>query len=134
MKGITLVSLLAGGAVVGGMVHAHRAGATAPMTVSVTLKDYKVILIRRRLPVGKPITFVITNRGHHTHEFVLEAATAFDQAIRYHSTTYEADEIKPGTTRKVTWIIPQKGSYKLACHIDHHYQMGMKTLVTVANT
>ena len=35
--------------------------------------------------------------------------------------------------RRVTWTIPQKGNYKLAGHIDHHYQMGMKTLVTAAN-
>ena len=35
--------------------------------------------------------------------------------------------------RRVTWTIPQRGIYKLACHIDHHYQMGMKTLVTAAN-
>jgi uncharacterized cupredoxin-like copper-binding protein len=103
------------------------------MTVHVTLKDYKVILARRQLPVGKPITFVITNQGHHTHEFVLERANAFDEAIRYRGTTFEADEIKPGTTRTVTWTIPRTGTYKLACHIDHHYQMGMKTLIRAAN-
>jgi hypothetical protein len=60
------------------------------------------------------------------------AANAVDQALRFHGTTYEADQIKPGTTRRVTWTIPRKGTYKLACHIDHHYQMGMKTLITAA--
>lgn len=47
---------------------------------------------------------------------------------------YEAYEIKPGTTRRVTWTTPRKRTYKLACHIDHHYQMGMKTFVTAATT
>jgi uncharacterized cupredoxin-like copper-binding protein len=133
MKGIALVSLVIAGAAVGGMAHIHRTDGTAPLTVRVTLKDYKVILAQRHLPAGKAITFLITNRGHQTHEFVLERANAFNEAIRYRGTTYEADEIKPGTTRSVTWTIPQKGTYKLACHIDHHYQMGMKTLVTATN-
>lgn len=133
MKGFVIITLLAAGAVVGVILHPHRAGATTPMTVRVTLQDYKVDLAQRRLPVGKPITFVVTNRGHHTHEFVLESANAFDKAVRYHGTTYEADKIKPGTTRRVTWTIPQKGTYKLACHIDHHYQMGMKTWITATN-
>jgi uncharacterized cupredoxin-like copper-binding protein len=99
----------------------------------VTLQDYKVMLAQRHVPVGKPITFVVTNRGRHTHEFVLEAATAVDQALRYHGTTYEAHQIKPGTTRRITWTIPQNGTYKLACHLDHHYQMGMKIMLTAAN-
>jgi uncharacterized cupredoxin-like copper-binding protein len=100
------------------------------MRVSVTLRDYRVILSPHHFPVGKPITFVITNRGSHIHEFVLEPATAFDRAIRFDGKTYEADEIKPGATRVVTWTIPRAGGYKFACHLDHHYQKGMRTLVT----
>ena len=134
MKRSIIITLLGAGAVLGIIVHTHRVGATGPMTVHVTLKDYQVMLAQRHLPAGKPITFVITNRGHYTHEFVLEPATAVDRAIRYHGTTYEADEIKPGATRTVTWTIPQPGAYKLACHIDHHYQKGMKTLITAVTT
>lgn len=104
------------------------------MTVHVTLMDYMVMPAQRHVPVGQPITFVITNRGPHTHELVLERANAVDKALRYHGSTYEAADIKPGTTRRVTWTIPQQGTYKLACHLDHHYQMGMKTWITAANT
>jgi uncharacterized cupredoxin-like copper-binding protein len=132
MKRFVIMTLVATATVAGVILHAHRAGSTTPPTVRVTLHDYKIILAQRHLPVGKPITFVVTNSGHHTHEFVLEAANAVDQALRFHGTTYEADQIKPGTTRRVTWTIPRKGTYKLACHIDHHYQMGMKTLITAA--
>jgi uncharacterized cupredoxin-like copper-binding protein len=99
------------------------------MRVRVTLKDYRVMLSRNHLPVGKPITFVITNRGHHTHEFVLEPAGAFDRALELDGRSDEADQIKPGTTRTVTWTIPRPGSFTLACHIDHHYQKGMHTLI-----
>jgi uncharacterized cupredoxin-like copper-binding protein len=130
VKRFAAVMLLAAGVVSGVSLHAHRVGATAPMTVHVTLQDYEIDVAQRRLPVDKAITFVVTNRGHHTHEFVLESANAIDKAIRFHGKTYEADKIKPGTTRRVTWTIPRIGTYKLACHIDHHYQMGMKTLIT----
>lgn len=129
MKTIGAVILLAlvGGA---GLLNAHRTSAGSHVRVDVTLQDYRVILVRRNLPVGTRITFVITNRGRHMHEFVLEPAHAFDKALRFAGSTDEADEINPGTTRTVTWVIPRQGTYKLACHIDHHYQKGMRTYVT----
>jgi uncharacterized cupredoxin-like copper-binding protein len=134
LKGFVILALVAAGAAVGAIVYINGTSGTGPLTVRVTLMDYMVMPARRHLPVGKPITFVITNRGHHTHELVLERASAIDKALRYHGRAYEASQIKPGTTRRVTWTIPRKGTYKLACHLDHHYQMGMKTLITAANT
>ena len=130
MKEFVLVSLVAAGAVSGATVSLHRASSTTRVIVHVTLMDYMIMPAQRHLPVGRPITLIIANRGHHTHEFVLERANAFDQAIRFHGASYEADDIKPGTTRQVTWTIPQTGTYKLACHIDHHYQKGMRKLIT----
>jgi uncharacterized cupredoxin-like copper-binding protein len=124
------LSVLILGTALGLLLRTYHASASGPTRVNVTLKDYQVILSTRHLPVGKPITFVITNRGHHTHEFVLEMANAFDQAIQFDGKTDEADEIKPGATRTVTWTIPRAGSYKFACHIDHHYQKGMRTYAT----
>ena len=134
MKHAVMVSVLILGTTLGLLLRTHHASASSPMRVSATLKDYQVILSTHHLPVGKPITFVITNRGHHNHEFVLESANAFDRAIQFGGKTYEADEIKPGATRTVTWTIPRTGSYKFACHIDHHYQKGMRTYVTAGNT
>ncbi|HEX6507842.1 MAG TPA: cupredoxin domain-containing protein [Chloroflexota bacterium] len=133
MKQVIPAILFGAAAVIGIILHVHQASAGSALTVNVTLRDYRVMVAQHHFPVGKPITFMITNRGHHTHEFVLEAANAFDKALRYRGTTYEAANIKPGTTRTVTWTIPNKGTYKLACHIDHHYQMGMKTLITAVS-
>jgi uncharacterized cupredoxin-like copper-binding protein len=132
LKVFVIIALLAAGAVVGAIVHTNVGSGTTPLTVHVTLMDYMVMPAQRHLPVGKPITFVVTNRGHHTHELVLERANAVDKALRYHGRTYEAADIKPGATRRVTWTVPRKGTYKLACHLDHHYQMGMKTFITAA--
>lgn len=133
MKRAVIILVLAVGALGFLLRTTHHATASGPTRVSVTLKDYRVILSQHHLPVDKPITFVITNLGHHTHEFVLEPAIAFDRAIHFRGKTYETDEIKPGTTRRVTWVIPRQGMYKLACHIDHHYQKGMRTLVTAGS-
>lgn len=134
MKRTAIVSVLVLGMALALLIHSHSASASGPMRVTVTLRDYRVIVSEHHLPVGKPITFVVTNRGHHTHEFVLEPAMAYDRAIRFDGKRYEADDIKPGTTRTVTWTIPRSGSYKFACHIDHHYQKGMRTLVTAGRT
>lgn len=133
MTRLLIIAFLIAGTALGMFLRTHHASASGPMRVRVTLKDYRVIMAQRHLPVGKPITFVITNRGHHTHEFVLEPAKAFDRALEFDGKSDEADEIKPGTTRTVTWMIPRPGTYKLACHIDHHYQKGMRTLVSAGH-
>jgi uncharacterized cupredoxin-like copper-binding protein len=84
-----------------------------------------------RLPAGKPIRFIITNRGQAMHETVLEQVGAVDKALEVRGKDYEADDIAPGTTRIVIWTIPHAGRYQLACHMPGHFQMGMKTLFTV---
>jgi uncharacterized cupredoxin-like copper-binding protein len=99
--------------------------------VQVVLRDFTVSMSAHDLPAGKPIRFVITNRGQAEHETVLERAGAVDKALEVRGTEYEADDIAPGTTRTVTWIIPHAGKYQLACHMPGHFQMGMKTLFTV---
>jgi uncharacterized cupredoxin-like copper-binding protein len=101
------------------------------VTVKVVLRDYTISMSQHRLPAGRPIRFVITNRGQAEHETVLERAGADDKALEVRGREYEADEIAPGTTRTVTWTIPHAGRYQLACHMPGHYQMGMKTLFTV---
>jgi hypothetical protein len=95
LQGFVILALVAAGAVVGAIVHTTGASGTTPLTVHATLMDYMVVPAQRHVPVGKPITFVITNRGHHTHELVLEPANAIDQALRYHGTTYEAASVVP---------------------------------------
>lgn len=129
-----MVAVLALGVV--GLQHGTNAYAVAmakprPVTVKVVLRDFTISMSRHNLPAGKPIRFVITNRGQAEHETVLERAGAVDKALEVRGREYEADDIAPGTTRTVTWIVPHAGTYQLACHMPGHYQMGMKTLFTV---
>ena len=101
------------------------------VTVQVVLRDFTISMSSHRLPAGKPVRFVITNRGKAMHEVVLERAGAVDKALEVRGKEYEADDIAPGTSRTVTWTVPRAGSYQLACHMPGHFQMGMKTLFTV---
>jgi uncharacterized cupredoxin-like copper-binding protein len=107
------------------------AAAAKPVTVKVTLRDYRVAMSRHTLPAGTPIRFVITNRGKAMHETVLERAGADDDALEVRGKKFEADDIAPGTTRIVTWTVLRPGTYQLACHMPGHFEMGMKTSFTV---
>lgn len=102
----------------------------AKLTVHVTLREYRVVLSTRHLPAKVPIRFVIANRGHMIHELVLERPPDVDKALIEDHERYEADDIKPGQTKTVVWIIPDRGTWKFACHRMDHYQMGMYTLIT----
>lgn len=115
----------------GTRVQASATAQTRPVTVKVVLRDFTISMSSRQLPAGKPIRFVISNRGKAMHETVLERAGADDKALEVRGKEYEADDIAPGTTRTVTWMLPQAGKYQLACHMPGHFQMGMKTLFTV---
>jgi len=143
MFGITLRtrSMVATGAAImlgiAGLQHgvtagtAHAAQAT-PASVKVTLRDFSVTMSRQRLPAGTPIRFVITNRGKAMHEAVLEPAGADDKALEVRGRRYEADDIAPGSTRTLIWIVPHAGKYQLACHMPGHFEMGMKTTFIVS--
>jgi len=104
--------------------------ARARVSVAVTLRDFSVKVSKQRVPAGRPVRFVIHNRGQAMHELVLERAGSDDRALTVNGTRYEADDIAPGATRTVTWTVPRSGKYQLACHMPGHFEMGMKTSFT----
>ena len=91
-----------------------------PVSVTVLLRDFAISMSQRHIPAGTPVKFVIENRGKTMHEAVLEHAGAIDKALEVQGKKYETDDIAPGTTRTVTWTIPHRGGYQLACHKPHH--------------
>lgn len=118
----------------GTLAYASTPAQTRAITVKVTLRDFAVTMSRRHLLAGKPIRFVISNRGKAMHEAVLEPFGADDRALIVNGKKYEADDIAPGRTRTVTWAVPRAGAYQLSCHMPGHFQMGMKTSFTVTNS
>jgi LPXTG-motif cell wall-anchored protein len=117
-------------ALIGGLVYVSLASAKAPVTVNVTLSDFKVEMSNVNLPAGAAITYVITNNGKLTHEMVLEKEGVVDEPLEINGAAQEAEDIEPGATRTVEWTIPEAGKYQLACHVEGHYEAGMKTAFT----
>ena len=53
-----------------------------------------------------------------------------DEPLEFNGAAQEVEDIEPGTTRTVEWTVPEAGQYQLACHVEGHYEAGMKTAFT----
>jgi hypothetical protein len=115
-----VVLAAAGGAAPGSAARQRiRAGT---QLVSVTLREYAIVLPRRLRP-GRT-TFVLHNRGRFPHNF-----TTLFGPVRFHSPT-----VLPGATRRLTvTLVP--GAYVVACTLLNggHLAMGMLTLFTIGS-
>ena len=106
-----------------------------PTVVRVRLSEWQVQLSRTSVPASRPVTFVISNAGSVEHEMVLEPAGADDKAYDLagvNGTTFESEveSIHPGSTISVTWRLPGRGRYQLACHVPGHFERGMVSQLT----
>ena len=92
------------------------------------------------VPVGVPVTFVVTNGGTVLHEFVLGDETA--QAD--HETEMQqaggmsmpVDEpmaigVEPGKTKEITVTFDKAGTVFAGCHVAGHWLAGMKSVISV---
>jgi uncharacterized cupredoxin-like copper-binding protein len=102
--------------------------AATPTEVHVKLSEYKVEMDKTSIPAG-PVKFIIENAGMVVHEVVLEPAMADDKPFEQGGKESEVENIEPGKSATLEWIIDKAGSYQLACHIagaEDHYAHGMK--------
>jgi len=109
---------------------------TGPMMVRVTLSDWQITMSRTSIPAGRRVSFIISNAGAVEHEMVLEPSGSDDQPYQLtgvDGTKFESEveSIHPGSTVSVTWQLPGKGRYQLACHVPGHFQRGMVSQFTV---
>jgi uncharacterized cupredoxin-like copper-binding protein len=92
-----------------------------------------------RVPVGQPVTFVVTNTGASDHEFYV----GDEQAQAEHEKEMAAmggmahDEemgigVKPGQTKELTITFPAAGTTLAGCHVAGHYGLGMKATIEIA--
>jgi uncharacterized cupredoxin-like copper-binding protein len=110
---------------------------TGPMIVRVTLSDWQITMSRTSIPAGQRVTFIVSNAGAVEHEMVLEPSGSDDQPYELtgvNGTEFESEveSIHPGSTVSVTWHLPGKGRYQLACHVPGHFERGMVSQFTVA--
>ena len=90
------------------------------------------------VPMGVPVTFVVTNSGPTDREFYLgddPAQAEHEQDMMAGGMTHDEPEgiaVKPGETKELTYTFAQAGQTLAGCHVAGHYGAGMKAAITVS--
>lgn len=120
---------------------AHAESDAAALRIAITLTDaMRIEPAAMDVPVGVPVTFVVTNEGAIPHEFYLgdeDAQEAHAQEMLSMSDEPMHDEpsgisLQPGETRELTYTFEEPGQYLAGCHVPGHYPAGMRAVITVA--
>ena len=112
---------------------------SAATRIEVKLSDtLKIEPAAMSVPVGQPVTFVVTNTGKTEHEFIVgdeavQMKHESDMAGMGGMTTDEPNGIgvKAGETKELTMTFPSAGTTIVACHEAGHYAAGMKAMITI---
>jgi uncharacterized cupredoxin-like copper-binding protein len=115
MKRITLALGVALAALVVTASVAARPTAATATTVNVTLKEFKFILSKKRVPHGK-VTFKLVNKGQLPHDFKIAGKKSKMLA-----------KGKSGTLV----VTLKKGKLPYICTVAGHTKLGMKGTLTV---
>ena len=111
----------------------------APTRIEVSLTDaLKIEPASMTVPVGVPVTFVVTNTGTTDHEFYLgdEEAQAEHEMEMGEMGGMSHDEpegigVEPGETKELTYTFAEAGQTLAGCHVAGHYGAGMKAGIIV---
>jgi len=85
------------------------------------------------------VTFAVTNGGKSVHEFTLgdpamqqehAGMMAHVPAGMGHDTPNSVS-LSPGETKRLTWRFGDAGTLEYACHVQGHYQAGMRGRITI---
>ena len=113
-------------------------GSVAATRIEVKLTDaLRFEPAQMTVPVGVPVTFVVTNTGGTDHEFYLgDEAAQQAHAAEMASGGMMHDEpegiaVKPGATKELTYTFTSAGGTLAGCHVAGHYAGGMKAEITV---
>jgi uncharacterized cupredoxin-like copper-binding protein len=77
---------------------------------------------------GETVTFVVTTMGPTVHEFMVGPA---DAVAADAPGTPEIADIGMMTTKSLTVTFDGPGPYAFACHVDGHYEAGMRGEITI---
>jgi len=109
--------------------------------VTITLTDFGIESSKDSFEVGVPYHFVITNNGVINHEIMIMAPLTEDQMMmdmeqmdEMALAMIEEDELTPGTTKTLDYTFTEPapaGDLEIACHVEGHYEAGMKLPITV---
>lgn len=109
--------------------------------VKITLTDFGVDSSVTDFKAGVPYHFVVTNKGLINHEImILPPATGdmmdmdMGELDEMALAMIEADELPPGATVSFDYTFNEPasaGSLEFACHVEGHYEAGMKQSIIV---
>ena len=108
--------------------------AAGAIRVNVTLVEYSITATLKTFQAGHTYYFVVTNRGHVVHEFLIMPenpdGSPASPAVQYNDKLIEIEQIAPGTTMTLNYTFPpsslQRGRYEIACQMRGHYAAGMR--------
>ncbi len=94
------------------------------------------------VPVGRPVTLTIKNKGSVEHDFVIEKINIKDRILDQDSgmhTDHNTDDIQydlhisgmGGETRHVTFTPVSTGTYSFFCTVKGHKEAGMTGVLVV---
>lgn len=104
----------------------------------VDLGDYVVTLTSNEVRAGD-VTFVVRNRGGQAHDLNVIRTDAAADALPVDRQTQKAsaegrvggiDLVNPGRSTNLRLTL-EPGRYVLICNVPTHYQLGMRTELTV---
>jgi uncharacterized cupredoxin-like copper-binding protein len=115
--------------------------AVAEARVEVELSDdFRIQPVEMTVPMGVPVTFVVTNAGSLDHEFYLGDEAAQDEheqeMIEMGGMTHDEPEgiaLRPGETKELTYTFTGPGQMLAGCHVAGHYGAGMKAEIEVGS-
>jgi uncharacterized cupredoxin-like copper-binding protein len=88
---------------------------------AVRAKEYRFMPAKITVKKGTRVTIRLINEGTDKHEFELDA---------FH---FEIKPIAPRTSAQASFVADRMGTFEFACHVDGHYQKGMKGSLEVVN-
>ncbi|ACM05290.1 cupredoxin domain-containing protein [Thermomicrobium roseum] len=100
--------------------------ATAPDTsVAITLTEFTITPASITVPLGEPVTFVVTNAGGAQHNLVVELESRGIEQRLF------ATNLLPGETRRVTFTFDASGNWEMYCPVGNHRALGMQGTIRV---
>jgi uncharacterized cupredoxin-like copper-binding protein len=116
MNRITLALGVALAALVVAAPVAARTSAATATTVTVTMKEFKFILSKSKVPHGK-VTFKLVNKGNVAHDFKIAGK--------------KSPMVQPKKTKTFVVTLSKKGKIAYVCTVPGHAAAGMKGKLTV---
>ncbi|HEY6284447.1 MAG TPA: hypothetical protein VIX20_02185 [Ktedonobacteraceae bacterium] len=113
----------------------EQAPASGSVEIKFTLVEFRITSSVTAFHAGTHYYFVVSNRGHDTHEFMIMPdkpdGSPLSPDEQYKSMLMELEPITPGTTWATNFTFSAPGKYEIACQMGRHYQAGMRLPITV---